>query len=94
MRYKNCTILFREPFPIFTPEGNMEILASVDGKKPREIEVKDMEQQKVLLRMLEKDKKLTDAKIKSTDGKWRVVRHSPQADFLEMVKEEPNEQPT
>jgi hypothetical protein len=88
MRYKNCTILFREPFPMFTPSGSMVILASVNGKKAKEIEVEDREQQKVVTRLLNRDKKLTDAKVKSTDGKWRVVKHSPQTDFLEMVKEQ------
>ena len=88
---KNSIITFREPY--FRKEWTANkvkyyIRASLNGLPEREIRIVAKQQKNTMDYLLQVDKKLTNAIIKCDSySKFIVLQHSPQIDFLDMVKE-------
>ena len=55
----------------------------------QEIRIVKQQQKDVIDYLLKTDLKLTNAIVRSdSQGRWVVMRHSPQEDFFDLLKEE------
>ena len=82
---RNCTLTLREPF-LRDIGGKFYLRACIDGSPEREVQIKERQQLDVLEYLILVDKKLTNAVIRSdSQGRWVVLKHSPAADFFNLV---------
>ena len=55
----------------------------------QEIRIAKQQQKDVIDYLLKTDLKLTNAVVRAdSQGRWVVIKHSPQEDFFDLVKEE------
>ena len=86
---RNCTMTLWDLFPrIETYEGRKRyyIRTSINSRPPHEIRM-TVEQQRFIDDLLARDGKLLQAIILVQEGKFTLLRSSPQGDFFNLVKE-------
>ena len=85
---QNCRIVFREPFPREENHGGhvkLYIRAIIDEMPEREIRMDSLEQTRFVDDLVRQDGKLLNAEVLVKDGKFVLLRHSPQIDFFKEV---------
>ena len=89
---RKSTIVFMEPYPRREWNGHSMtyyIKASINDNLEQEIRISAKQQGEIMEHLIRVDRKLTGAIVKSdSNGRWIVLRHSPQSDFFDLVKEE------
>ena len=84
---KNSILTFREPFLKTVPGESVKcILACVDDTE-RLVKIEEEQQLDIIDYLLLTDKKLTNAVVDcDSQGRFTVLRHSPQEDFFDLVR--------
>ena len=81
-------IIFREPIyrtEVHDGQTKFYIQASVNGNPVKEIIVSAMKQKMVMRGLLLSDGKLLAAEVLVTNEGFKVLKHSPQLDFLNKI---------
>jgi len=86
---KNSIIVFREPFYRKKISDNTKyyIRACVNGEPEQEIIISTKQQRAVVDQLIREDRKLTNAVVGCENKNFVILKHSPQGDFFELVKE-------
>ena len=84
---KNCLIIFREPFPRveFSPDRKLYIRAMVNAREG-ELRIASQQQIQVMEQLVKEDGKLLNAVVKVENGKFVILKRSPQSDFFSLVR--------
>jgi len=84
---KNCRITFREPFPrrdLHDGKRKYYIEVALDGHL-QQIRIARLAQLRFIDDLIAQDGQILNAVVQCTEGVFRLVSHSPQADFLKEV---------
>ena len=83
----NCELVFREPFfrTEFSPNKKLYIRALVNASE-REIRIDSKQQVRIMEDLIRHDGKLLNAVVKVENGKFIVLKRSPQSDFFSLVR--------
>jgi len=78
-------ITFRETHPKEIGRHYL-IRVSVDGSEPYLMAFRDTRQKNVIKKLIREDKKILGATVRCmVDGRFVVIEHSPQTDFMEEI---------
>ena len=91
---RNSEISFLEPYPRKELSGQTikyYIKVEINGAHIQEIRIIRNQNKEIMDSLIRTDKKLTGAIVKcDSHCRFLVLRHSPQTDFFEILKEEKN----